>query len=97
MAVSIKDCMNNCFIIRKHAESGSSVCARRTVLLCRLSEDGCKEGLLICPRGGDGSDPVGPIWRFTDRVRVGDQRLTFITLEGMIRKGIGKKVQLMTF
>lgn len=51
----------------------------RNDLLCCLGEDGCEEGLFICPRWGDtGSEPVGPIWGFADWVRVGDQRLTFI-------------------
>lgn len=74
-----------------HPESGSPMVAWRSVLLCCLGEDGCKEGLFICPRWGDtGSDPVSPIWGFADRVRVGDQRLTFIRVLEQDDKNINK-------
>lgn len=72
-----------------NAESGSSMVARRTVLLCCLVEYGCKEGLFICPCWGDtGSDPVSPIWGFADGVRVGDQWLTFIRVLEEVNQNI---------
>lgn len=74
-----------------HVEAGFSTDAWRSVLLCCLGKDGCEEGLFICPRWGDaGSDPVGPIWRFADRVRVGDQRLTFIRVLEQVNQNINK-------
>lgn len=77
------------------AECISSMVAWGSVLLCSLGEDGCKEGLFICPRWGDtGSDPVRPIWGFADRVRVGDQRLTFIRVLEQVDKNINKMIKV---